>query len=146
MHEVIIVFAFTACAKTGVYVRQQNTTLFDPSFSTPTTFLQLFPSVSRISATPLSPYRRPAKHSLALHKTALSRNDSTILNSGCVSPCEITVNRHVTVKIRQNLSGTGGVPPVPHQITDNREQADKLDTSLLHAGVGRVADELGGSS
>jgi hypothetical protein len=63
-----------------------------------------------------------------------------------VSTCKIPINRQVTVKIREELSSTGGVPPVPHQIADNREQANKLDTSLLHAGVGNVADKRGSST
>jgi hypothetical protein len=58
-----------------------------------------------------------------------------------VSTCKISIDRHVTVKKGEDLSSTGGVPPVPHQIADNREQADKLDTSLLHARVGNVADK-----
>ena len=55
----------------------------------------------------------------------------------------VTVDREVPVKVGQNLLGTRDVPPVTHQVTDDGEHADELDACLLHAGVGRVADELG---
>jgi hypothetical protein len=58
-----------------------------------------------------------------------------------VSPGKIPINRQVTIEIRDQLSSTRGVPPVPHQIADNGEQANKLDASLLHAGVGNVTDK-----
>ena len=63
-----------------------------------------------------------------------------------MSPSKITIGGHVTVQIREDLSRTRGVPPVPHQIADNGEQAHKLDTSLLHAGVGNVTDKLRSSA
>jgi len=46
------------------------------------------------------------------------------------------------VQIREHLLGTRSVPPIPHQVTNDAEQADELHAGLLHARVRRVTDEL----
>lgn len=61
-----------------------------------------------------------------------------------MAPSKHTIHGKVTIQVRQNLLSTRSSAPIAHQIADNREQADQLDTCLLHAGVGRVTDELRG--
>ena len=72
----------------------------------------------------------------------LTGDDGAVLNSGSVVASDHTVDREVLVKERKNLLSTGGVAPVTHEIADNGEERDELDTSLLHARVGSVTDEL----
>lgn len=57
-----------------------------------------------------------------------------------------SVDRHVAVKVRQDLGGTGGVPPVPHEVANDGEERDELDAGTFHAGVCRIADELSGGT
>jgi hypothetical protein len=59
-----------------------------------------------------------------------------------VVPGKHTVDREVLVKEGHDLLGTRSSTPITHKIADNREERDELDTCLLHAGVGRVADEF----
>lgn len=75
-------------------------------------------------------------------QASLTRNDSAVLNSRSVAPGKHAVNRQVLVEVGQDLASTGSRAPIAHKIANNGEQADKLDTSSLHAGVGGVADEL----
>ena len=57
-----------------------------------------------------------------------------------------TIDRHVLVKVRQNLLSTRGVAPVAHQVANNSEERVHLDTSSRHLVVGRIADEFSGSA
>lgn len=59
-----------------------------------------------------------------------------------MSPCNHSVNRQVLVQVWQYLLSTGGVAPVPHQITYDREERDKLNTCGLHARICCIAHEL----
>ncbi len=63
-----------------------------------------------------------------------------------MTPGKHTVDGQVLVKERKDLSSTRSCTPVTHEIAYNCEEADKLDASLLHAGVGGVADELRGGT
>jgi hypothetical protein len=56
------------------------------------------------------------------------------------------INRQIAIQIRQHLLSAWRRPPIPHQVADDREQRHELDTRLLHARVGRVADELRGGA
>jgi hypothetical protein len=51
------------------------------------------------------------------------------------------INRQVLREIRHNLLGARRVPPIPHQIADDRKQRHKLHTRGLHARIGRVAQQ-----
>lgn len=61
-------------------------------------------------------------------------------------PSQLSINRHILVQVRQHLLSTGGVAPIAHQVTHNREQAVQLNTCAGHLVVGSVADELGGGT
>jgi hypothetical protein len=61
-----------------------------------------------------------------------------------MAPSKHAIHGKVAVQVRQNLLSTRSRTPIAHQVADNREQADQLDARLLHAGVGRVADQLRG--
>lgn len=81
-----------------------------------------------------------------LDQLGLARDDSAVLDGRSVGTSNVSVDRQVPVKVRKDLLGTRDIPPVAHQIADDGEHADELDACLLHAGVGRVADELGVSA
>jgi hypothetical protein len=59
---------------------------------------------------------------------------------------EHAINRHVLVKIRQDLLRTRRVPPVAHQITDDGEERVQLHARPRHLRIRRIAHELGGGS
>ena len=61
-----------------------------------------------------------------------------------MAPSKHTIHGQIAVKVRQNFLSTRSSSPIAHQVADNREQADELDARLLHARVGRVADQLRG--
>jgi hypothetical protein len=83
---------------------------------------------------------------LAGDQASLTRNNSTVFDSARMTPSKHTINRQVLIEVRQDLSGTRSRTPIAHKITDNREKANKLNTSTLHARVGGVTDELGGGA
>ena len=72
----------------------------------------------------------------------LSRLDRSVVHSRSMSPCHHSVNRQVLVEVWQYLLRTGGVAPVPHQITYDGEERDKLNTCGLHTRICCVAHEL----
>ncbi|KAI6773986.1 hypothetical protein HG531_000835 [Fusarium graminearum] len=58
----------------------------------------------------------------------------------------VTSDVEVLSEPRVDLLGTGGVAPIPHQLANDGEQADNLDTSVAHAVVGNIADERSGGT
>lgn len=61
-------------------------------------------------------------------------------------PSQVSINRHVLVKVRQQLLGTRSVPPVTHQVAHNGEEGVHLHTSARHLVVSSVAHKLGGGA
>jgi hypothetical protein len=51
------------------------------------------------------------------------------------------INRQVLCEIRHDLLGARRVPPIPHQIADDRKQRHKLHARGLHARIRRVAQQ-----
>ena len=88
----------------------------------------------------------PRNSSSHLDQLSLTRDDGAVLDGRSLGTSNVSVDRQVLVKVRKDLLGTRDIPPVAHQIADDGEHADELDACLLHAGVGRVADELGVSA
>lgn len=58
-------------------------------------------------------------------------------------PSNVPIHGQILVEIGQDLLRAGGVPPVAHEIAHDGEHAHELHARLLHAGVCRVAHELG---
>lgn len=54
---------------------------------------------------------------------------------------QVSVGGHVPVEPGQELQGARGVPPVAHQVADDGEEADDVDSGLLHLRVCQVADQ-----
>lgn len=77
----------------------------------------------------------------SLDKTGLARLDNTIKLGSGVSPSNHAVDREVRVKVRKHLCGTRDVSPVPHEVANDREQADDLHTCVSHPVIGDLADE-----
>lgn len=67
-----------------------------------------------------------------------------IENSRTVLSCQPPVNRIVLREERQNFDNAGSIAPISHEIADNAEQADKLDSCIGHAIVRHIADEFSG--
>lgn len=59
---------------------------------------------------------------------------------------EHAVDGHVLVEDGEELGSTGGVAPIAHELADNGEVGDNLDTGGAHAVVGLVTDQLGGGA
>lgn len=76
----------------------------------------------------------------------LTIHNSSVGNRSLVSASHIAPDREVSVQPGDHLLGTRGVPPVPHEIASNGEQAHGVHASLGHSVVGDVADKLRGGS
>jgi hypothetical protein len=53
-----------------------------------------------------------------------------------------TINRHILVDISEDLRSTGRVPPVAHQVGYDGKERNELDTGLVHARIGSIANKL----
>lgn len=90
------------------------------------------------SARVFNPTATPSK---SLDKTGLTRLDNTVKLGSSVSPSNHAVDGEVLVKVGKHLRGTRDVSPVPHEVANDREQADDLHTCVSHPVVGDLADE-----
>lgn len=81
------------------------------------------------------------RNSARLDEGVLTGQDGAVGDSGGVGAGKEAPDGVVDVQPGDELLGTGGVAPVAHEVADNGEQADNLDTGVGHAVVGDVADE-----
>ena len=103
--------------------------------------ISLVPQPLNITPTPQPSPIPPRDYYSSLDQLRLAGNQSAVGDGRGMSPGNVSVDGQEPVQEGQDFLGTRGVPPVAHQIADDREHADELDTRLLHAGVGSVADE-----
>lgn len=85
-------------------------------------------------------------HNSLLSQSSLTRNNGAVLNRGQVVTSDETVRRHPLVEPRQKLQRARSVSPVTHQIADDREHGNHVNTGSLHAQVRDIPDERSGSA
>lgn len=76
----------------------------------------------------------------------LTRLDSAVGNSGSMTTSHVASSRVVLSEPGVDLSSTRLVSPIAHELADDGEQTDNLNTGVAHAVVGHVTDELGGGA
>ena len=81
--------------------------------------------------------------SLRRQELRLSRDDRAILYSTAMRFSNNSIGWIILSQPWNHCRSTRSVPPIPHQVANDREQADKLNACLSHSVVGDVANELG---
>lgn len=76
-----------------------------------------------------------------LDKPTLSWLDNSVGGGSGMSPSNHAINREILIEIRKYFGGTRNIAPVPHQIANDREKTNDLDTRMSHPIVGDVTDK-----